>query len=316
MTLASFDVSLIETSQKSKFIAKDPAQAAAIIGLDRVLVAAARELYGSIADPFMDLRRGKENELFEVDYGFRLNLGVFRRAQLSADSFLTDPQPWIVLDALGLREQDLADPSEGEREEGTLNGLLPLLLTLGARPIDHVHIIGNVVDVCAGDRCYRISFPAYRLLRSRQVREGLNQIAEALGYAHLKKISFTSRTTGNLILELNPQDILALKNPLESSVELVNEVRTMALTIKQDDFRQQKGWTLFDGVQTLLVKMSDQAFMKLVDNGLVALHTGAILVVNARIKTTQTSQGLLTSYEIVKVVDYQLPELHYPMPGL
>ena len=290
MALAVFDVSF-KGLLKSGATADDHYVAEAVVGIDTVLTASAQELYGRIVDPEIDIRRAPGSDLFEVDFGFGINLGMARRAALAQDEHLMNPQPMLVVDALGLRPRDLADPLPGDDEDGDEAGLFQLLLALGGREINRVNLLGDVVDVSCGDDVYHVSYCTYRLLRNRAVRRSIAALADSLKNKDLQRIVFTSRATGEVILELDSRHIVALSMPAEHDALLVDEVRT------------------------LQIKMCDEHFSSLVDNGVFSLYPGDILIANVRITTTQTMKGLVSEYAVLKVVDMRWPNRHIALAG-
>ena len=314
MALAVFDVSF-KGLLKSGATADDHYVAEAVVGIDTVLTASAQELYGRIVDPEIDIRRAPGSDLFEVDFGFGINLGMARRAALAQDEHLMNPQPMLVVDALGLRPRDLADPLPGDDEDGDEAGLFQLLLALGGREINRVNLLGDVVDVSCGDDVYHVSYCTYRLLRNRAVRRSIAALADSLKNKDLQRIVFTSRATGEVILELDSRHIVALSMPAEHDALLVDEVRTMALSLLAPVYGREAAWTFSTGSQTLQIKMCDEHFSSLVDNGVFSLYPGDILIANVRITTTQTMKGLVSEYAVLKVVDMRWPNRHIALAG-
>jgi len=313
MALAVFDM-IFHGQMKVGAVSDNASVSAAIVGVDTILTHAAREIFGTIVDPEVDVRHTPDR--FEVDYGFRLNLGMLRRAALSADSRLCDPQPMLVIDALGLRAHDLGDPQEDTQDEGTLAGLFQLLIALAGRAIDRIDLLGETVDVKCGRDIYHVSYLTYRLLRDRAVRRGVAALARALTEPSLRQIAFVSRETGETILALDSRHILALSLLPEKDVLLIDEVRTMAVSLVGPNFRNDKTWTFTNGAQTIVATMHDAKFLNLVDNGLFSIRSGDVLIVNMRIVTRQGTKGLSSTYDVLKVVDLRWPKRHIAMPGV
>lgn len=314
MALAVFDVSF-KGLLKSGAAAEDHYVSEAVVGIDTVLTASASELYGRIVDPEIDIRRAPGSDLFEVDFGFGINLGMARRAALAQDEHLMNPQPLLVIDALGLRPRDLADPPPSEDEDGDVDGLFQLLLAMGGREVDCVDLLGDVVDIKCGMDVFHVSYCTYRLLRNRSVRRAIAALADSLKNKDLQCIVFTSRVTGEVILELDSRHIVALSMPAERDVLLINEVRTMALSLLAPVYGREAEWTFSTGSQTLQIKMCDEHFSSLVDNGVFSLYPGDILIANVRITTWQTAKGLVSEYAVLKVVDMRWPNRHIALAG-
>ena len=315
MSLASFDVELLLPHQRGN-TSENPALANVLIGIDQVLCASARELYGTLVDPEVDIRRLTDSDFYEVDYGFRQNRGMARRATLSNDAFLTNPEPMVVMEALGWREVDLADPSEAQLPPGTVRGVFPLLLKLSTRSVQKIFLLEDNVDIESAGELFHITHTAYRLLRSRAVRAGIEKIARAFVDTQLHEIRIKSRVTGQIVLTLASKDILSLKSPETKDVVLVDEVRTMALSLCAPNFRNDRFWTFENGAQRIEAKMSDTRFLDLIDTGVRRLECGDILVVRMHMTTYQKADGLMSRYEVVRVIDVRKNSEHFPMPGV
>lgn len=315
MALAVFDVSF-KGLLRSGATSEDRSVSESVVGIDTILTASAMELYGRLVEAEIDVRRNPGSDLFEVDYGFGINLGMARRAALSGNALLMNPQPMIVLDALGLRKHDLADPQQSDAEDGTLPGLFQLLIALGGREIDRVDLLGDVVDINCGRDVFHVSYTTYRLLRNRGVRRAISAFGDALKNTKLQRIVFTSRTTGEVIVELDSRHILSLAMPEEKDVLLIDEVRTMALSLAGPVAGVDDTWTFSTGSQMINIRMLDANFQALVDNGVFSLYPGDILIANVRIVARQTAEGLTSEYTILKVVDMRWPNRHTALPGV
>ena len=317
MTLAVFNVEFQGLSYRST-TSENPAVAESVIGLDTLLTSAARALFGYLVDPEVDVRTGDGTGGYEVDFGFRENFGMARRAQLAGEPDYIQPSPETVIEALGLRRRDLADESEVERPEGWVDGLIPFLLKLDGRQIDRVFITSRTeVDVEVGDEMYHISYNTYRLLRHIGVRQGLAHVAGALSDPHITRVVFAERGSTEPIVELTAGCITALQPVAPKEVLLVDEVRTMALSLADPVYRCDTHWTFTDGMQTIRAVMCDAHFLKLIDNGVFAVKPGEVLIVNMHVQTYQSiEKGLESTYEILRVIDHRKPGKHILMPGI
>ena len=315
VALTSFDL-ILEGTLRTGTTSEDGAVARAIIGVDRLLTNAARALYGYLGDPEVDVRRKETPGAYEIDLGFRSNFGMARRAHLSGVSRYEKPDPAVVMRALGWYAQDLAEPTEAEQEEGTMRGLVPFLIAVAGRRFDRLYLVGDMVDVEVGDDAYHITNDAYRLLRHLEVRRGLADIASALKGSEVSRILIVDRATGNPIMTLLPQHFEALRMPEVREELLYDETRTMALSLAAPVFCNDRCWTFTDGCQTIRAQMKDAAFLRIIDNGVFALKPGEILVVKMHVVTVETPTGLVSTYEIVNVLDHRKPNRHIPMPGV
>ena len=315
MALTSFDLTLEGTLHEGT-TSEDSAVARAIIGVDELLTSAARALYGYLGDPEVDVRRKEAPGAYEIDLGFRSNFGMARRAALSGVAKFEEPEPAVVMRALGWFVQDLAEPAEADVEEGTMNGLVPFLIAVAGRRFDRIYLVGDTVDVEVGDDMYHITNDAYRLLRHIGVRQGLSDLASALKSAEVSRIVISDRETGDVMMTILPQHYEALRLPEIRDEVLYDETRTMALSLASPVFCNDRFWTFTDGCQTIRAEMKDADFLRIIDNGVFALKSGEILVVKMHVVTTETPTGLVSTYEIVHVLDHRKPNRHIPMPGV
>lgn len=317
MALAAFDILLEGVGQEESPTSLNPAVSKAVIGVDRLLDNASRALYGYLVDPEIDVRRCEAPGRYEVDLGFLPNIGMARRAQLAGIPRYMEPSPLEVLKALGWVEQAPAEePDDSADLEERVHGLFPLLDALGGRPIDRLYLVGDQVDFECGDNVYHASYGAYRLLRHKAVREAVALIGEALRSPEIHGLKVFDRASGKLLMRQAPEQTGCLAMVPDEPAVLVDEVRTMALALKNPVFRTRKGWVFSDGAQELTASMADPEFVRLIDNGVFHLKGGDILVANVRIRTVQDDQGLHTTFEVLKVVDHRKPGRHLPMPGI
>ncbi len=288
----------------------------AIIGLDSLLTHATTALYGDIVDPEVDVRRTETPGRYEVDLGFRSNVGMARRADLSALPMFTDPQPAVVMQALGLFARDLATPAEADMRPGFVDGALPLLLELAGRDVVQVFFVGESVDIRpSSGSTLHVTRAAYQLFRDVQVRKGLAALGEALTDSAVTGISVIDRASGNVICSLSASGIQYLRMPQTGDVILSDTVTPVALELVGPVFRAGEHWIFTDGAQTLRIRMCDEQFLKVVDNGIFTLEPGMILIVNLRVRTEQKGRHLVSDYSIIKVVDLRNPATQLPMPG-
>lgn len=315
MSIATFNV-IFKGPHSDGTTSQNPAVAAGVIALDSMLTSAAKALYGNLVDPEVDVRRTETEGVFEIDFGFRVNMGMARRAELSGDARVANPDPMEVMIALGLKAQDLADPSPAAMPEGYKTGLIPLLQAVNDREIERIYILGDAVDVVVRGDMFHISRNAYRLMRHIGVRKGLAAIGATLTDEGTTEIDFTDRAGDQILTTLRVHDVLALQmNPLKE-VTLTDEVRTMALELASPVYRTDECWILTDGLQTFRAKMADRQFMEVIDNGVFNLHSGDVLIVTMHAVTVERDgEGLVSQYTIRTVIDHRKPSRHLLMPG-
>ena len=86
-----------------------------------------------------------------------------------------------------------------------------------------------------------------------------------------------------------------------------------ALSIVSVVFKEDNKWRLSDGNNVFSVTISDVQFLEQIDEGAVSFSKKDILVCEMRTVQWETNSGLLTEYEVVKIIEHrqgrQLPLL-------
>lgn len=316
MGLATIDI-IFEGMSASCATSLNHSVSEAIIGLDSLLTHAATALYGSIVDPEVDIRRTDEPGRYEVDLGFRSNIGMARRAELSAVPMFTDPDPQIVMRALGLAPHDLVSESEESLSTEEVDGVLTLLLELAGREVSQVFFMRDCVDVRAGGKkLFHVSRASYQLFCNIEVRRGLAALGKALADPAVTGIRVLDRASGAVICALTAAEIGHLRMPKVRDVKLTDTVVTVALQLAGPVFRTDEGWLFTDGRQEVRAQMCDEQFLRVVDNGIFPIEPGMILIVNMRVQSAQVAGKLTTDCSIIRVLDLRDSASHLPMPGI
>ena len=122
----------------------------AVIGIDTLLTQASKVLFGRVVEPEIDVRAGEGTGDFEVDLGFRVDAGKARCAALAGEPFYADPQPDVVLRALGFVAIKRSPEELAALPEGWCDGLVALMLRLGGRQPEKIYLTGKNVDIDVG----------------------------------------------------------------------------------------------------------------------------------------------------------------------
>ena len=316
MGLATIDI-IFEGMSAGCATSLNHSVAEAIIGLDSLLTHASSALYGSIVDPEVDVRRTDSPGRYEVDLGFRSNIGMARRADLSALPMFTGPDPQFVMKALGLAAHDLVSRSEESLSTVDVDGALELILALAGREVSQVFFVGESVDVRAGTwGLFHVSRACYQLFSNIEVRRGFAALGKALADPAVTGIRIVDRASGADVCTLTASEIEHLRMPQSRDVKLNDAVVTVALQLAGPVFRTDEGWLFTDGCQSIRAKMCDETFLRVVDNGILPIEPGMILIANMRVQSSQIGGRLVSDCSIMKVLDLRDPKAHIPMPGV
>ena len=148
------------------------------------------------------------------------------------------------------------------------------------------------------------------------MREAVEQLAGVFKNPEVQAIEIRNRATGNVTVKLAREDADFYAVPKEEEVVLVDDIHTRALMLPTSNFRDDQIWTFFDGEQTIRARMADKDFLRIIDNGVFRLNADDILIVNLHVKTVQTPAGLVSDYEVIRVLDDRKPGKHIPIPGV
>ena len=302
--LEVFDIAF-DGVQNARPTTTNRAVSEAIIGTDSLLTSATSAIYGHLVEPEIDIRRNADGTTYSVDLGFRRNLGMARRAELSGVPSLINPSEQVIAAALGWR------PCASGRM-----GLFQLLAALKGRPLDDVRLRDECVAIVAGGETFEVDGYTYMLMRHTGTREAIAQMASAFEDPAVTKLEIRLRGEARPVIEIDRADAGCYAMPAVQEVVLVDEVHRQALQLPNSTFRDDQLWTFFDGEQTIRARMEDRDFLQVIDHGVFRLHAGDILIVNVHVCTRQTPSGLVSDYEVVRVLDVRKPGKHLLVPGV
>ncbi len=317
MTLAVFNLEFRGLPHREA-TSVNPSVAHAIIGIDTLLTAASKVLFGRVVEPEIDVRAGEGTGDFEVDLGFRVDFGKSQCAALAGEHFYAKPQPEVILTALGFKKIKRSPEQLALLPEGWCDGLVDLLLHLGGRNPEKIFLTGKHVDIDVGhEERYVVSTQAYELFKNRQVRKGLQSLVDALTDSQIAEITISERDTKETVFALQAAHINTFTLIEAEEVLLVEKIRTMALTLQAPVFRNSKAWFFDNGLQHIQAVMCDKKFLSLIDSGIFELRPGDVLVANVRVRTMHRRIGGLSStYEVVGVLDTRRSDDDILMPGI
>lgn len=99
---------------------------------------------------------------------------------------------------------------------------------------------------------------------------------------------------------------------IEGSV-VIDETRNMALSIVSLAFKEDRKWRFFDGNSQLSATISDEDFLRKVDNN-EPFTKGDVLRCEVRVIQRQTTSGLKSEYTVLKVLEHIPPMRQMPLP--
>jgi hypothetical protein len=97
----------------------------------------------------------------------------------------------------------------------------------------------------------------------------------------------------------------AFKQPETEDELLLDDVRRSAFSIVSLAFKEDNRWRLHDGSNQISATITDEEFLRRVDNNELAFAKGDVLICDVRVKQSQSSQGLKTEYTVERVVEHK-----------
>ena len=224
----------------------------------------------------------------------------------------------MVLRALGFVSIERSPEELAALPEGWCDGLVALMLRLGGRQPEKIYLTGKNVDIDVGhEERYVVDKATYELFKDREVRAGLKALVEALADSEIAEINVSERDAQEPVFVLQPGHINAFSMEEPQEVLLLEKVRTMALTLQAPVFRNAQAWFFDNGLQHIQATMGDRDFLSLIDSGIFELQPGDVLVANVRVKTLHRRDvGLVSTYEVVGVLDTRRADTDILMPGI
>ena len=189
-------------------------------------------------------------------------------------------------------------------------GLIWLIKSLRGRTPRVEKVNDDLSTLTVDDEVYEAPLRLLRLYQDVRIRHNIEDIVKPLQQSGIDSCSF--REKGRIIQEVTKDDVPAFAVP-EAKEQIVDEISQRALSIVSLVFKEDNKWRLSDGENVFSVMISDEHFLKQIDEGVIAFSKRDMLICELRTVQWRTNSGLSTEYEVVKVVDHrparQLPLL-------
>lgn len=188
---------------------------------------------------------------------------------------------------------------------GLVGGVIYLIKKFrGASPDKVTPLPEGMVRLQYGDESVDIPIECLKLLQSIPVRDSLQKIIE-----EPLKIdgidTFEVRKDGKTIETISREQSVYFTKPSVPDEILVDDRRRAAFSIMALAFKDDNKWRLYDGTNTISVKIDDQEFLDRVHKSEISFSQGDVLVCDIHIVQRQTDAGLKTEYTLEKVIDHK-----------
>ncbi|MEM6646066.1 MAG: hypothetical protein AAF730_07425 [Bacteroidota bacterium] len=183
-------------------------------------------------------------------------------------------------------------------------GLFQLIKKLrGKAPAKVLRIPGtNRVRIEFGDEVIETDARVLALYQNRSAREQAHRVIEPLDGEAIR--TFVTRYQEQQTIAVTSDEAAYFEPPAITPQALEDNVVQRVFSVVALSFKEDNKWRLSDGENTYSVRLLDQAFVDLVQEGRIAFSKRDLLRVNMRTRQWKTEQGLRTEYEIVNVLEH------------
>ena len=181
-------------------------------------------------------------------------------------------------------------------------GIIWLIKTLRGRTPHVEKINTELYKLTVDDETYEVPLRLLRLYRETSIHRNIEDMVKPLNEFGIDKFSF--REKGRTVQEVTESDVPAFAVP-DSREKIVDEMSRRALSIVSVVFKEDNKWRLSDGNNVFSVTISDVQFLEQIDKGAVSFSKKDILVCEMRTVQWKTNSGLLTDYEVVKIIEHR-----------
>lgn len=188
---------------------------------------------------------------------------------------------------------------------GAIGGVIYLIKRFrGKSPDKVIPLKDGLVRLQYGDETIDLSIECLKLFQSIPVRDALQKIIEEP--LKIEGIdTFEVRKNGKAIETINRNESVYFAKPSLPDEILVDDHRRAAFSIMALAFKDDNKWRLYDGTNTLSVKIDDKDFLDRVHKSEISFSQGDVLVCDMHIVQRQTDSGLKTEYTVEKVIDHK-----------
>jgi hypothetical protein len=159
------------------------------------------------------------------------------------------------------------------------------------------------VELNFGEETITIQKEVFDLYRDIKVRKEAENTVRPLEKEGVDR--FEARYNNELIESVDKKEVAYFKVP-EIEDEKIDEQETdRSFTIHSLSFKEDNKWRLSDGTNVFFVTISDQEFLRKVNENLISFSKGDILRVRLRTKTWQVIDGIRTEYEAIEILEHR-----------
>lgn len=186
--------------------------------------------------------------------------------------------------------------------------LLALLKWLQGRKVTKIIATDDgSFAVYSGEQFLKTEEKVIKLWQDFKVRKAFEDaIAAPLKEGEIETLAITS-DGGKTFVTVDVAEKSFFESIPEQRSPLPSYVYEANVSVVKLSFKETNKWTVFDGKNTINVRVEDAAFLKRVDESEASFSKGDILRVRMRIDQAETSTGLKSEYAIEEVLEHRAP---------
>ncbi len=142
-----------------------------------------------------------------------------------------------------------------------------------------------------------------KLFQDLKSRNSLSKVLSPVAKSGIDGVIFKEGSSE--AIEIVKNELGYFDVPVQPDDLLIDETRTMALSIVSLAFKEENKWRLSDGSSTIYAGISDKEFLKKVDENLVSFSKGDVLMCRVRVKQWQDVSGVKTDYVVEEVLEHR-----------
>jgi hypothetical protein len=276
--------------------------APALLAVGDMLDAATQALCGGRVKPQVNVKGTFKTGSFGIDFNVATDFLSRVRDIFAGDTATALANAAGIIAALGL-----------VCERGH-KGLLQAIKWLRGREIKKVSVSDKTAIIFVDEDQLEIELQVLTLLRDVAVRDAAARMLEPLSKDGID--TFAAGSDDRICEKITSEQTPWFTPPTAQDELLLDDTRKMVFSIVSLTFKEDNKWRLFDGAATIHASITDEDFLRRVDNNLVNFAKGDVLICNVRVRQWQTKAGARTEYEVVHVIDHRTVARQINLPGV
>lgn len=270
---------------------------------------------------------GVFEEATKTVYGKDLRMSVKVNASFRAGSFGVDLVASSTSFAQNLIQVFSSNPTVAAANIITLigfgcaikkpmcNGLIQFIKWLNGRKIKRIHPLPDSdVQVFIDDDSMVVDQQVVELFKNYKLRVSLEEvITKPLSKDGIDNFAVTL-DEGESFVVVDKRESLLFSVQMPEGRKISESVAEKALQLIDISFNEEHKWRFNDGTSTFQSIVSDQDFIKAIDEQSVNFAKGDLLLVDLKITQHLHVGGIKTSYEVVKVREIINPARQIDLP--